>query len=84
MSEGSFTNDLRRHFVDEVEAVAEMEVKIDAYMFEFDPVKNEYTKRTEMRKKIVTLIDNGNIITVIPSQLDLEQLCATKCFIGVW
>ena len=69
-----FENDLRRHFVGEVEAVTEMTVKIDAYMFVFDPTKNEYVKRPEVRTKIVSLVDNGNIITVIPPHVELAAL----------
>ena len=69
-----FENDLRRHFVGEVKAATETAVRIESYMFVFDPVKNEYAKRPEMRTKVISLVDNGNIITVIPSHVDLSAL----------
>ena len=69
-----FENDLRRHFVGEVKAATEIVARIESYMFVFDPVKNEYAKRPEMRTKIVSLVDNGNVITIIPPHVDLSAL----------
>ena len=69
-----FENDLRRHFVGEVKAATELAVRMESYMFIFDPVKNEYVKRPEMRTKVVSLVDNGNTITLIPAHVDLSAL----------
>jgi hypothetical protein len=69
-----FEQDLRRHFVGEVTRVAENAVCAEGYVFVFNRVTNAFVRRTERRKRIVALTDNGNIINVIAAEVDLEKL----------
>ena len=69
-----FEADLRRHFVGETEAVAESAVRLNGYAFIFDATRNEYSKRPELRTKIVALGDSANVITLIPKEVDLSAL----------
>jgi hypothetical protein len=69
-----FDNDLRRHFVGEVEAVSEVAVRLAGYVFVFDPGNNQYVKRPERRVRIIGLADSGSIINVLPQHVDLDAL----------
>ena len=69
-----FENDLRRHFAGEVQAVGEVAVRIEGYVFVFDAGNVRYVKRPERRVRIFGLADSGNIINVIPAHVDLEAL----------
>ena len=44
------------------------------YTFVFYPGPNEYVRRPEPRERIIALGDAGNIINVIPEDVNLEEL----------
>ena len=69
-----FETDLKRHFAGEVVDVSETVVRLSGYAFIFDAWANMYTKRPEKRERIVPLGDSGFILTLIPSEVDLEKL----------
>ena len=69
-----FDGDLRRHFVGQVVAAAESTVRVRGYTFVFYPGPNEYVRRPDLRERIISLSDAGNIINVIPQNVQLEEL----------
>jgi hypothetical protein len=69
-----FEDDVRRHFVGEVQGVTEIAVRVQGYAFVFDPFKHLYLKRPELRVRIFPAADSGIIITVIPQTVILEDI----------
>lgn len=67
-----FENDLRRHLVGEVTDVGENVVRVEGYIFVLDTGTRKYTRRPELRRRIISLTDSGNIINVIPAATKLE------------
>lgn len=69
-----FDNDLRRHFVGEVQAASEAVVRLEGYVFVFDPSNNQYVKRPGRRVRVVGLADSGSIMNVLPAHVDIDAL----------
>ncbi|CAN5619693.1 hypothetical protein BH24DEI1_BH24DEI1_18260 [soil metagenome] len=71
-----FENDVRRHFVGEVEAATESIARIRGYafVFEFDSNMYRFVRRPELRVRLVSLADGNNVINIIPREVDLEDL----------
>lgn len=71
-----FESDAKRHFAGEIEAAGENVVRLRGYafVFEFDAMVNHFVRRPELRTRIVSLTDSDNLINVIPSKVDLEEL----------
>jgi len=72
----SFEGDVQRHFAGEVEVATESVVRLWGYtfVFEFDAMMYRFVRRPDTRVKIVSLVDSGNIINVIPPEIKLEEL----------
>ncbi len=69
-----FENDLRRHFVGEVKAVSDWAARVEGYVFVYDSGVNQYVRREERRIRIISLSDSGQIINVIPGNVNLDKL----------
>jgi hypothetical protein len=69
-----FEGDLRRHFVGEVAEVGENAARVDGYVFVLDTGTKQYTRRPELRTRIISLTDDGNIINVIPAATRLDAV----------
>ena len=69
-----FDGDLRRHFAGQVVAASESLARVRGYTFVFYPGSNEYVRRLELRERIIALGDAGNIVNVIPENVNLEEL----------
>ena len=69
-----FDGDLRRHFVGQVVAATENTARVRGYTFVFYPGPNEYVRRPDLRERIIALSDAGNIVNVIPENVNLEDL----------
>ncbi|MBU4232931.1 MAG: hypothetical protein L6277_11655 [Desulfobacterales bacterium] len=69
-----FETDLRRHFVGEVKSATENVIFVEGYAFIFDTRIHAFEKRPELRQRIFSLINNGNIIFVLPPTADLEKM----------
>jgi hypothetical protein len=69
-----FEGDLRRHFAGEVVAANETIVRVKGYAFVFYPGPNEYVRRPELRERIIALTDAGNVTSVLPENVNLEEL----------
>ena len=70
----TFEDDLRRHFAGEVMRATDMTAMIRGYTFVLSTTRNEFVRRPERRTRIMSLVDAGNIINVIPRDVDLESL----------
>jgi hypothetical protein len=69
-----FEGDLRRHFVGEVVGASDDLVELRGYTFVFNPGTNEYQKRPELRKRILSLADSGHIVNRIPRDASIDSL----------
>ena len=69
-----FGDDLRRHFLGECTQVTADYARVEGYAFVFDASRNEYQKRPERRRRVFSLVGAGLIITVLPTELDLERV----------
>lgn len=69
-----FEGDLRRHFVGEIKACSESLIRVEGYVFVFDHTAGEYIRRPERRARIISLVDSGNIVNVIPEAAKLEKV----------
>jgi hypothetical protein len=69
-----FEGDLRRHFAGRVISLAGELVRVEGYAFVYNPWKNGYEKRSGVRTRIFSISDAGNIINVLPKEINLETL----------
>ena len=69
-----FENDLRRHFAGEVTGVTESAVCVEGYVFVYDTSRAEFMRRPELRTRIISLVDVGNVINVLPDETAIDQL----------
>ncbi|MBZ0165486.1 MAG: hypothetical protein K8I00_01675 [Candidatus Omnitrophica bacterium] len=69
-----FDGDLRRHFVGEIKAVADGIARVEGYVFVYDSGISGFVKREEIRTRIVSISDFGQVINVIPANVNLDNL----------
>jgi hypothetical protein len=69
-----FEDDPRRHFVGQVEAISDGLARVRGHAFIFNSAHNEYEKRSGERVRIVSLVDAGNVMNVLPESVRLEAL----------
>ena len=69
-----FENDTRRRFVGEVTAVTESAVRAEGYVFVWDSSRAEFTKRPDLRTRILSLTDADNNLCVLPDDTEIDQI----------
>ncbi len=69
-----FEGDLRLRFVGEVVEATDTVVRIRGYAFVFDTAGNAFVRSAEHMERIISLVDSGNIIHIIPREVKLEEL----------
>ena len=69
-----FEDDPRRHFVGEVEAVSDGLARVRGYAFVFHSGRNEYERRPDERVRVMSLVDAGNLINIMPSSVRVDGL----------
>ena len=69
-----FASDVRQHFVGKVQAVAGWIVRLEGYAFVFDAGQGAFRKRPDVRLRLISLGDCGNVISVIPHGVKLSDL----------
>ncbi|MGB7061488.1 MAG: hypothetical protein WBF13_03945 [Candidatus Zixiibacteriota bacterium] len=74
MTRRRFEEDLRRHFVGEIQAAIDTAVRVVGYTFVFDGTVNEFVKRPEIRVRVFGLADSGNIINVLTRTVDIKKV----------
>ena len=66
--------DIRLRFVGEVVEATDTVVRLRGYAFVFDTGIGKFVRSAEQMERIVSLVDSGNIIHVIPREVKLEEL----------
>lgn len=69
-----FEADVRRHFVGEVLAATDVAVRLQGYVFVYEPARQQYVRRPDLRTRIVGLADGLQIVKVLPPEVLIEQL----------
>ncbi len=69
-----FEEDLRRHFVGSITGGSGNYHEVQGYAFIFQPGKNEWQRRPELRTRIFSLSSSGLIVNVIPDDIDTAAL----------
>lgn len=69
-----FEEDIRRHFVGEVEEVSAELVRLNGYAFIFDDTDKEFKRRSKLQTNIFSLVDAGIAVIVLPEEIDLEAI----------
>jgi hypothetical protein len=70
-----FEKDIRRHFVGTVEACENGVVRASGYVFVIDDLNQHlFTKRPDLRVKLVPLASGDVIVNVLPMALDIERV----------
>lgn len=68
----NFEGDLRHHFVGEVVDASDFTLRVTGYDFPFDEITKVFIRREGIRTRIVSLIDAGNVISLLPKDADLD------------
>ena len=71
-----FHDDARRHFVGTVEAHDGNIVRVHGYLFAFDPNRNAFVRRKELRTRVIALSD-AVIVNILPSHIKIEKITYT-------
>ncbi|NNL85096.1 MAG: hypothetical protein HKP27_05560, partial [Myxococcales bacterium] len=74
MTSRRFEEDIRRHFVGEVLSAAGPFVEIEGYTFVFNSSLNEYKKLPELRTRMMSFADSGQVVNKLPREVDVSRL----------
>lgn len=69
----NFSDDVRRHFVGEVEACNKQAFRVNGYLFVYDTSAGAFARKPELRTRIIPL-DNRVIINILPAETTLEAV----------
>jgi hypothetical protein len=69
-----FEGDTRRHFVGTVTRVSHNAARADGYTFIFDNFKGQFSKRPEIRTRIISFVDANLIIRVLPPSVEISNV----------
>lgn len=69
-----FSGEPRRHFVGTVHTATEQLARVDGWPWLFDPNKNVFVRAKEKRTRIISLLDAGNILHLLPPEVDADAL----------
>ena len=74
----NFKDDLRRRFVGAVQKSTDLAALLEGYAFVYNPFSNKFLKKPEKQFFLISLVDSGLIINLIPSNVNLEDLYYQK------
>ena len=69
-----FPDDARRHFTGRVSAVAGDLIRAEGWVFVFHRGTNEFVRRSDLRTRVFSLSDSGNIVNVLPPDVEPANL----------
>lgn len=69
-----FEEDVHPHFAGEVRAAMGAHLRAHGYQFVFDSRTNAYIRHSEPRTRLFSISDAGYILTIIPREVELEEL----------
>jgi len=67
-------NDHRRHFLGQVKRVEGSIARVEGYVFIFNPFKDEYIRRPELRVRVVDLAADRFVVNIIHPATVLENV----------
>jgi hypothetical protein len=73
-----FSDDLRRHFIGEVERISDAMIRVKGYMFIYDMPSSMFVKSPNIREQLFSMTDRGNMITLLPSDALLTDIMYQK------
>lgn len=68
-----FPDDVRRHFVGEVEASSDRALRVRGYLFVYDTGASEFRRKPEKRIRIIPL-DNRVILNLLPAGTVIDDI----------
>ncbi len=69
-----FILEIRRLFLGEVEGASDVAIRAHGYSFVFDESSGDYIRWDDLRTRIISLTDAGNVIFIIPKEVNLEEV----------
>lgn len=71
-----FKDDVRRHFAGIVTAVNSVQdvIRAEGFTFVFESASMKYIRREDLRCRVISLIDAGVNITMLPKDVNIGQL----------
>lgn len=70
----NFENDLRQHVTGVVEEATEVAARVTGYLWVFERSSGEFSRRNKERTRVISLVDAGLIINVLPATVHLDTL----------
>lgn len=67
-------NDHRRHFIATVKELNGTVARLEGYAFVFNPFKDEFVRRPELRTRIIDLASSHFVVNVVPAATKLEKV----------
>ena len=68
-----FPDDVRRHFVGQIEVVSDRAIRLRGYLFVYDAGSSKFFRKPEIRTRVVPL-DNRVVINVLPEGVSVEEV----------
>lgn len=74
MTRRQYPEDLRRHFVGEVEELSGATLRARGYTFVYDEDEHDFLKREDLRTRLFALIDGSVMVFVLPKDVVLMDM----------
>ncbi len=68
-----FAEDLRRHFIGQIEAAASHAIRIKGYAWYYDQEKKAFVRRAGVRLRVIYL-GPDMIINIMPQEVDIDAI----------
>ena len=70
----AFKEDLVRHFVGQVIQCSHWVASVRGFQFFLDDTTHTFVRKNHERTRLISLVDAGLIITLLPNEIELDQL----------
>jgi len=67
-------NDHRRHFLGQVKKIEGTVARLEGYTFVFNPFKDEFVRRRDIRTRILDLASSNYVVNIVPRATELENV----------
>ena len=78
----AFENDVRRHLIGKVVAVAPNGMRLECFVFVFDQYQGTFVRKPERRTRILGF-DGRFVINVVPRETEIEKVQYVQSEIGL-
>lgn len=69
-----FKLEIRRLFIGEVEGASDVAIRAHGYSFVFDDSSGEYVRWDDLRTRIISVTDAGNVIFIVPKEVNIGEV----------